>query len=203
LILVVCALPQELRDFHAPPGVRVVPVGVGPVEAAIGTARLLAREEFACVVNAGIAGAFRSRARVGDAVLVGCERLADLGLEGGATLALPGGAQLVDRVEADDALLRRCAAIGLPQAQGVSVAQVTATDATASRLQTRYAADVESMEGFSVLRAAADAGIPAVEVRGISNYVGDRARSEWDFAAGARAAARALAAIVSLLTNEE
>jgi futalosine hydrolase len=203
LILVVCALPQELRDFHAPRGVRVAAVGVGPVESAIGTARLLAREPFACVVNAGIAGAFRSRARVGDAVLVHGEHLADLGLEGGAALSLPGGAQLVERVAADETLLRRCAALGLPAAHGVTVSQVTTTDATAQRLQARYSADVESMEGFSVLRAAADAGIPAVEVRGISNYVGDRARSEWDFAAGARATVRALAAIVSLLTNEE
>jgi futalosine hydrolase len=47
-----------------------------------------------------------------------------------------------------------------------------------------------------VLRAAAVANVPAIEVRGISNYVGDRAMSEWDFAAGARAAARALEAVL-------
>jgi futalosine hydrolase len=80
--------------------------------------------------------------------------------------------------------------------RGLTVAAVTTTDATARRLRTRYEAEVESMEGFSVLRAAAVANVPAIEVRGISNYVGDRAASEWDFAAGARATARALEAVL-------
>jgi futalosine hydrolase len=52
------------------------------------------------------------------------------------------------------------------------------------------------MEGFSVLRAARHSGIPALEVRGISNYVGDRAQSAWDFSAGARAAGAALEAVL-------
>ena len=76
---------------------------------------------------------------------------------------------------------------------------MTTTDASALRLWERYGADVESMEGFSVLRAAAVARVPALEVRGISNYVGDRARAEWDFAAGARATAAALDAILEAL----
>jgi futalosine hydrolase len=76
------------------------------------------------------------------------------------------------------------------------VASVTATSATGERLAARYGADTESMEGFSVLRAAGQSGVPALEVRGISNYVGDRARSAWDFAAGARAAAAALEAVL-------
>jgi futalosine hydrolase len=57
------------------------------------------------------------------------------------------------------------------------------------------------MEGFSVLRAAAVARIPALEVRGVSNYVGDRASAQWDFAAGARAAAIALESVLDRLTT--
>ncbi len=203
MILVVCAMREELRGFDPPENVRVIDVGVGPVEAAVATARTLASAPFAAVVNAGIAGVFRSRGAVGDAFAVASEALADFGLEGGEPLTLPGGARLVDRIEADGGLIARCAAAGLRIGHGLTVAQVTTTDATAARFRQRYDADVESMEGFAVLRAAADAGIPAVEVRGISNYVGDRARSEWDFAAGSRATVRALAAIVSTLSKEE
>ena len=203
MILVVCAMREELRDFDAPAHVRVLTVGVGPVEAAIATTRALAQSPFGYVVNAGIAGVFRSRGAVGDAIVVRAEALADFGLEGGAPLALPGGAHVIDRVDADAGLVARCASTGLRVGSGLTVAQVTTTDATADRFLARYAADVESMEGFSVLRAAADAGIPAVEVRGISNYVGDRARSEWDFAAGTRATVRALHAILSTLPLEE
>jgi futalosine hydrolase len=40
------------------------------------------------------------------------------------------------------------------------------------------------MEGFAALRAAALAGIPVIELRGISNRCGDRERSGWNFGAG-------------------
>jgi futalosine hydrolase len=203
VILVVCAMREELREFRVPANVRVIASGVGPVEAAIATTRMLASAPYTAVINAGIAGVFRSRGCVGDAFLVQSESLADFGLEGGAPLTLPGSARLVDRVHAEPRLLARCTAAGLRLAHGLTVAQVTTTDATARRFRERYEADVETMEGFAVLRAAADAGIPAVEVRGISNYVGDRARSEWDFAAGARATALALTAVVSALAIEE
>jgi futalosine hydrolase len=196
VILVVCALLAELRYVAERPNVEILACGIGPVEAAVAVSSALARGRYDAVVNAGIAGAFRGSARVGDAVLVRDELLADLGLEGGGALSLPDGATLVERTAADPALLGICTPTALPLVRGVTVAQVTATDATAARLRARYAADVESMEGFSVLRAAAVAKIPALEVRGISNYVGDRASGEWDFAAGARATARGLEAVL-------
>jgi len=39
---------------------------------------------------------------------------------------------------------------------------------------------VEAMEGFGVLRAATLAGVPAVEVRAVSNEIGEDDRSRWD-----------------------
>ena len=41
---------------------------------------------------------------------------------------------------------------------------------------------VEAMEGFGVLRAAALAGVPAVEVRAISNEIGEPDRRRWRIA---------------------
>ena len=38
---------------------------------------------------------------------------------------------------------------------------------------------VEAMEGFGVLRACAQAGIPAVEIRAISNEIAEGDRSRW------------------------
>jgi futalosine hydrolase len=198
-ILVVCALRAELRGFTAPSGVDVLASGVGPVEAAAETARALASGRYRAAINAGIAGAFRGRARVGEAVLVAEERMAGLGLEGGTRMALPGGATLVDRAFADDDLLAAAGGVALRTVCGVTVTTVTATDETALRLAREYDGDVESMEGFAVLRACERAGVPALEIRGISNYVGERSRSEWDFPAGAKACGDALAAVLATL----
>jgi futalosine hydrolase len=190
-----------LRDFVPSDGVELLAGGIGPVEAGIATARVLTRGTYDAVINAGIGGAFRGSAHVGEAVLVRDERFADFGLEGGGAPALPDGARLVDEAIASPELLERCAALPFRTVRGLTVTSVTTTRATADRLQKTYGAGVESMEGFAVLRAAELAGVPALEVRGISNYVDDRARSEWDFAAGSRAACRALEAVLESLAK--
>jgi hypothetical protein len=41
--------------------------------------------------------------------------------------------------------------------------------------------DVEAMEGFAVLRAAERAGVPALEVRAVSNDIEERDRARWHF----------------------
>ena len=89
MILVVCALHAELRGWRPRDGVEVLEAGVGVVEAAAGTASAVTRTPYAAVVNAGIAGAFRGRARVAEAVIVAEERIADFGREDGGRLALP------------------------------------------------------------------------------------------------------------------
>ncbi len=202
MILVVCALLQELAAFAMRPNVKLLPCGAGAVEAAVGTSRMLALENFTAVINAGIAGAFRGSARVGEAVLVTHETFADFGLEGDAPLTLPGGATLVGSAHADPTLIACCNGLALRSLRGLTVTQVTTTDATAERLQQRYDVGVESMEGFAVLRAAAVARVPALEVRGISNYVGERRNAEWNFAAGARAVVAALDRMLDRLALE-
>jgi futalosine hydrolase len=102
-------------------------------------------------------------------------------------------------VRASQQLLEAAARSGVPPARGLTVSAITTTDATARRLREAYGADVESMEGFAVLRAAERAGIPAIEVRGISNIVGDRARGRWDIRAGSRATVEALCAVLAVL----
>jgi futalosine hydrolase len=75
---------------------------------------------------------------------------------------------------------------------------VTASDETASRLAAR-GAQIESMEGFAVLRAAERAGVRAIEVRGISNRCGARESSGWDFAAGTTGLQRVVEALFDVL----
>ncbi|MBV9647341.1 MAG: futalosine hydrolase [Candidatus Eremiobacteraeota bacterium] len=198
-VLIVCALAAELPGFVPPPGCELLATGVGLVEASAGTAAALARKRYRAVINAGLAGAFQQRFHIGDAVLVAEERLAGLGLEDGSRIVLPGGAQLTDRAFADDDLLAQLEGARLPTAFGLTVCSVTATATTAERLVQRYGCDVESMEGFGVLRTCERARVPAVELRGVSNYVGPRAESGWDFAAGARACVSALQTVLSIL----
>jgi futalosine hydrolase len=192
MILVVCAVAEELDGF-ALPGVDVAAVGVGPVEAAIGTLHALAAKPYRMAINAGIAGGFAGRAAIGEAVAVSVERYLELGREDGGEIDLPPGIRLETTCAADAGLLQRYRARqpGARFGTAITSATITTTAARSAQLAARYAPDAESMEGFSVLRAALTAGVAAVELRGISNLVGDPI-GQWDFRAGSAAALRAL-----------
>ncbi|HSL65895.1 MAG TPA: hypothetical protein VK874_14680, partial [Gaiellaceae bacterium] len=60
--------------------------------------------------------------------------------------------------------------------------------------------DVEAMEGFGVLRACALAGVPAVELRAVSNAIGEPDRGRWRLADAVAALSEATRRVVAALT---
>ncbi len=182
MILVVSATPQEAAFLGDHENVELLVTGIGPVEAAARVTQRLAQRNCDFVVNVGVAGAYLGALRIGDGVAVAEESI-ELDLEVGAPLALPAGLSAVDKARSDATLVSRLAGAGYRAARGITVTRVTATEATAARLRMR-GVQVESMEGFAVLRAAEIARVRAIELRGISNYAGERSRSGWDFDAG-------------------
>ena len=161
-VLVVAATVGEVAWVD---GAETLVVGVGPVEAAVHTARRLAVDPPAAVLHVGIAGArAASGIGIGDVVIGTEARYSDL------AAALDG---LVAAVPPDPDLLVRVTAL-LPDA----VAAPIATSAHVGGGDD--ACPVEAMEGFAVLRAARQAGVPAIEVRAISNLDEERDRARWD-----------------------
>ncbi|MFF0234664.1 futalosine hydrolase [Micromonospora sp. NPDC005254] len=196
-LLVVTAVPAEADAVRAgltDASVTVAPIGVGPAVAGAATARLLALAEAAgrpyrAVVSAGVAGGFIGRAAVGDTVLGTASIAADLGAESpdgfipvdelGMPPALLGGGSVVP---ADPGLLAALRA-ALPSATTgpvLTVSTVTGTASSTDELRRRHPEAVaEAMEGYGVAVAAAQAGVPFVELRTISNPIGPRDRDAW------------------------
>ena len=198
MILLACAVNKELSFFTPREGVELLATGVGVVEAAAMVTHRLAQQRFKLVVNAGIAGAFDGAAAIGAGVVVASERM-EIDREDGTPIQLPEGERIVDTADFCDALLAaKLATAGFPTMRGITVSRVTTTEATAQRLAA-LGAQVESMEGFAVMRAAQLAGVQTIEVRGISNRVGDPARSGWNFAAGVSGLQHVLNALFTIL----
>ena len=197
MILLACAVEAELRFWKDHEDVEKLVTGIGPVEASCAVTAALGRGRYRLVVNAGLAGAFNGAATIGDGVAIADDCI-ELGLEDGAPLPLPPAMTVIEKARSDAQLVAALKAKGFPALHGVTVSSVTSTEATALRLGER-GAQVESMEGFAVLRAAERAGVPALQLRGISNRCGDRARAEWDFTAGVRGLERILAALFEVL----
>jgi nucleoside phosphorylase len=60
---------------------------------------------------------------------------------------------------------------------------------------------VEAMEGFAVLRAAALAGVPALEVRAVSNEIGEPDRARWRLTEALEALDGALVRLLAALAD--
>jgi len=202
MILLASAVEAELGFWRPRRGVETLAMGIGPVEAASALATALARREYGLVVNVGLAGAFDGAAQLGDGVVV-IDDVMELDLETGAPIALPPGETIVAKANSDPELASQLHAKGFALLRGVTVARVTSSEETATRLARDLDAQVESMEGFAALRAAQRAGVPAIELRGISNRCGLRSASNWDFAAGVAGLRGILEAFFELPAVEE
>jgi futalosine hydrolase len=158
VILVVAATTEELRGAD---GVATLACGVGPVEAAARTAAALAAEPPDAVLHVGIAGGrtFEQPVFVVGSEAVYCDADDPRWIE----LRAPADPGLVEAA-------RRA----LPEARVEPIG-------TSARVGGSSACEVEAMEGYAVLRAAALAGVPAVEVRVLSNAVGEPDRAKWRF----------------------
>jgi futalosine hydrolase len=158
VILVVAATERELAGAD---GAATLACGIGPVEAAAATAQALAVAAPAAVLHVGIAGA---RGIPAPGLVIGSESVYEDAADGGL---VPG------RVRPDADLLAR-AREALPAAHVLPIG-------TSARVGGTSGCTVEAMEGFAVLRAAELAGIPAVEVRAVSNEIDEPDRARWHF----------------------
>jgi nucleoside phosphorylase len=155
VILVVAATQREL-DGAA--GAETLACGIGPVDAAAATARALAQHSPYALLHVGIAGA---RSLVPTTVVIGSE----------AVYEDVDGPLVPGRVEPAPELVD-AARRALPDARVLPIG-------TSAHVGGTRACEVEAMEGFAVLRAASLAGVPAVEVRVVSNEVGEADRTRW------------------------
>jgi futalosine hydrolase len=160
-VLVVAATERELALLD---GADTFCCGIGPVEAALQTARALAERRPDGVIHVGIAG---SRTLDPPALVLGSEAVYCDVIDPSSTVPR------VERVRPDDALLGE-ARFALPEAHVLPIA-------TCGKVGGGTGFDVEAMEGFGVLRACELAGVPAVELRAISNSPGESDRARWRF----------------------
>ncbi|NLT35712.1 MAG: futalosine hydrolase [Gaiellales bacterium] len=205
----------------------VVISGYDRANGAAATALLVERFAPVLVINFGIAGAFPgSGLALCDLVLATADSYADTGTsspqgwlpteEFGLPLAEVGGKQFWNTFPLSAPLVRGAAAVlrrsgwqeegagravrgrRLRRGPFVTLSQVTGTAEEALTLEARWGALAESMEGAACAHMCALYGIPCLEVRGISNLVGDRDRDRgrWDVTGAAAEAADAVQAVL-------
>jgi nucleoside phosphorylase len=161
-VLVIAATARELATKLPCP---TLICGVGPVESAARTAAAIAMIQPMAVLHVGIAGARRGSGLKPGTIIIGSASLyTDLEVS----------RNLAPREIHPSADLIMAAGRAVPTAVKLPIG-------TTGRVGGSVGCEVEAMEGFAVLRAAGIAGIPAVEVRAISNEIEEEDRSRWHF----------------------
>ena len=200
--LVVC-VATELEGSLLRPHVRVLVTGVGAVNAACALTRFLEREGAKSVIVCGIAGAYPNTFSggglgIGSVVCAESECYGDLGANspgGFLDLQALGFPLIAGQAVNQPPIYNHLPMQIFPaarRARFVTVNTCTGTDEDAGRMQARTAGEIETMEGAAIAHAARLYGIPAGEIRAISNRAGNRDRRAWRVKEAAAAAQEAL-----------
>jgi len=183
-VLIIVATEGEIGPFLRLPewqrrGTDVLVTGVGMVATAFALGKKLATHRYDLLLNIGIAGSFDRSIPLGDVVCVYQDTFAELGAEDGG-----------DFLDSDRLGLGQPTFEGLHQGypalnnllkcRGITVNKVHGNDAAIAEIVQRLDPQTESMEGAAVFYGAYQLGLPAIQVRAISNYVERRNKANWE-----------------------
>ena len=191
-VLVIAATDRELTglkeiSFTRPSlMVHTAVTGVGLLPSSYAIMQLIARLKPELIIQVGIAGSFNPTLVLGTAVTVRQEMVADMGVYesdgyhdifdlGLAEKNMPPFEQGAI-VNHHDHLIESAS---LPAVSAVSVNEISTSTEKINVFAEKYKADIESMEGAALHYVCAMQQIPFIQIRGISNLVGERDKTKW------------------------
>jgi futalosine hydrolase len=200
-ILIVVATALEAERVPKLQAARVVVSGIGAVNAALATQAAILETKPRLVLSVGIGGAYPwGGVQMGETIVSSEFVYANLGAEDGEDflnleqLGFPLLPNRFNTLSASSLGNEFARATGVSLGQILTVETVTGNSRTLARLERLYPdARCEAMEGAGVAHGAALYGIPALEIRGISNLVeASRNRDAWRIGAALTALHTAL-----------
>ncbi len=204
-ILLISATANEIELFiNSYVNVDIHVTGVGAPAAMYQVQHRLYKEDYDFVIQAGIAGAFSSELQLGETVLVKQDTFGDLGTEEkhAFTPCTKSGLINAHAFPYADGWLMNMAGIpkhtALKTVKAVTVNKVTDDVMQKQQLITAYNPQIETMEGAALHYVCLNEEIPFVQIRSISNYVGERDKSKWKI----KEAFENLATELDLLINQ-
>ena len=195
-ILLVAATTFEIQPVinylqsHAnevpPRSVSLLITGIGSMATAYHLTKSIAQQRPDYIIQAGIGGSFSAQFPPGQVVLVESDRMGDLGVEEnghfkdlfdmGFMQDVPGTAQARWLVNPH---LSRWKKQELPLVRGITVNEITTAASRIQHFQQNQPATVESMEGAALHYICLQEDIPFIQIRSISNFVGERDKQHW------------------------
>lgn len=160
--------------------------GVGMLSSAVSLTRLASEEKPDLIIQMGIAGSFNTKMPLAKVVLVKEEILGDMGVEEDGKwkdlfdLKLEKSSyHPFEKRKLPNPWLSTYNLLKLPELSAITVNEITTHPKRIEQLTKKYNPDLESMEGASLHYVCREANIPFLQMRAISNYIGERNKANW------------------------
>ncbi|MEN9686683.1 MAG: futalosine hydrolase [Bacteroidota bacterium] len=160
--------------------------GVGMLASAVSLTRLVLEDKPDLVIQAGIAGCFDQNIPLGTVVVVKDESLADTGVEEDGKwkdifdLKLEKSSyHPYEKRKLPNQHLPKLNLLQLPEVNAITINQISSSPQKIAQLTKKYEPLIESMEGAALHFVCREAGIPFIQIRSISNYIGERNKARW------------------------
>ncbi len=160
--------------------VDVLITGVGMTATAFGLGKIL-HKKYDLAINAGVAGSFKKDIALGTVVNVVSDCFADFGVEDGNTFITAAEIGLVSSSEFKvSGLFNKNKLLkSLPKVEGITVNTVHGNTTSIKKVVQKFNPEIESMEGAAFYYSCQQSGLPALQIRAISNYVEKRNKKKW------------------------
>ena len=160
---------------------------VGLLSAAVELTAVCLTEKPDLIIQAGVAGSFDEQISIGTTVLVKDEQLGDMGVEEhdqwkdvfDLGLKMESGDGFTQRRLINDQI-DQFTSSGLPVVSALTVNQITTDSQRIHVLRNKYQVQIESMEGAALHYTCLKFKVPFLQVRSISNLVGERNKQNWN-----------------------
>jgi len=160
--------------------------GVGLLANAVSLTRLAFEEKPDLIMQVGIAGCFDSKVSLGKVVTVREEILGDMGVQEDGKwkdifdLKLEkAGYPPFERRRLPNYCLDKFNLLKLPAVTGITINEITTNEERIQQLIKKYDPAIESMEGAALHFVGREMNIPFLQMRAISNYIGERDKEKW------------------------
>lgn len=194
--LLICAATElELATLHASIAQRVLPpthsirfliTGVGLAPSVYQLTRQLAQQRPSLVLQVGVAGSLDPTLLPGDTVVLHTDTVADAGVEENNRFR-----SLFDLGLADpdcfpwsegflpNPYANWLALPSLPAVRGITVNEISTHPERIQHYRLQWNAQTESLEGAALHYVCLQEGIPFLQIRSISNAIGERDKAKW------------------------
>ena len=207
-ILLIAATVQEIEPFTTSTNkVDVLITGLGVPLTMYHLQKRIQQVDYDCIIQAGIAGGFTNDIELGKVVLVQQDCFADLGIEEKGIYNPIFNTGFADKnefpftdgwlVNLNDALLKS----SLPKVKALTVNKVSDNELQKQQYISTFNAVIESMEGAALHYVCLQEKIPFLQLRSISNHVGERDKTKWKMKEAIENMNTELIALINGLTN--